>query len=126
MKKNLHYNDDALAHLEELKAKDPEGWKNYDIGLQTFKISVLLKQFREDSGLNQEQLADFIHITKQAVSKLENHGEDIRLSTLWKVANATGHKVAISIKRTGTVHPPASRHSRGRSRRVRHSRAQAA
>jgi len=98
MKKREQPRDDALAHLEELKSKDPGAWENYDIGLQAFKIAVLLKQFREEAGLNQEQLANILHTTKQAVNKLENHCEDIKLSTLKKVARATGHKIAISVR----------------------------
>lgn len=93
-----HHKDDALAHLEELKSKNPRAWKDYDLGLEAFKIAVLLKQLREDSGLNQEQLANRLHITKQAVSKFENHCEDIRLSTLQKVAEATGHSIALNVR----------------------------
>jgi DNA-binding XRE family transcriptional regulator len=111
MKNNSNHKDDALKHLEELKAKNPKIWRDYDIGLQAFKIAVLLKQLREESGLNQEQLANRLHITKQAVSKFENHCEDIRLSTLQKVANATGHSIALNVRvkpigKSGANWPP--------------------
>ena len=44
-------------YISNRKKTDPEFADNYDIGYQNFKIGVLLKQLRIESGLSQEQLA---------------------------------------------------------------------
>ena len=48
-------------------------------------------------NIGQAALANAIHTTKSAISRLENHAEDIRLSTLDKVANALGKTLKVSI-----------------------------
>ena len=43
---------------------------------------VILKNAREKAGLTQEQVALKLKTKKSAVSRIENHAEDIKLSTL--------------------------------------------
>jgi ribosome-binding protein aMBF1 (putative translation factor) len=66
-------------------------------GFEDFKIGAFLKEARESSGLTQEELANRIHTTKSVISRMENHSEDIKLSTLEKVAKALGKKIKIAI-----------------------------
>ncbi|MBF0266816.1 MAG: helix-turn-helix transcriptional regulator, partial [Gammaproteobacteria bacterium] len=56
------------------------------------------KQAREASGLTQEQVADKLSTKKSAISRIENHAEDIRLSTLEKFASVLGKRLELSIK----------------------------
>ena len=56
-----------------------------DEGYEQFKIGVVLKQARESAGLTQEELAQGLKTKKTAMSQIENHAEDIKLSTLEKV-----------------------------------------
>lgn len=58
---------------------------------------MLLRQAREDAGLTQEQLAEKIHTKKTAISRMENHANDIKLSTLQKVARALGKDLQVSL-----------------------------
>jgi len=55
--------------------------KNFDKGYEQFKIGILLKQARLEAGLTQEQVAIKLRTKKSAISRIENHAEDIRLST---------------------------------------------
>ncbi|MCP5052785.1 MAG: helix-turn-helix transcriptional regulator [bacterium] len=57
----------------------------------------MLKEARKRSGLTQEDVAQKINTTKSVVSRIENHAEDIRLSTLEKFVKALGRKLTISI-----------------------------
>ncbi len=57
----------------------------------------MLKQARETAGLTQEELALKLNIKKTAISRIENHAEDIKLSTLEKVAHALGKRLQIKI-----------------------------
>ena len=57
----------------------------------------MLRQAREAAGLTQEELARRLKTKKSAISRIENHAEDIKLSTLEKVAIALGKQLQISI-----------------------------
>jgi len=47
--------------------------------------------------LTQEEGAQKLETKKSAISRIENHAEDIRLSTLRKYARALGKKVSLEI-----------------------------
>lgn len=66
-------------------------------GYEDFKIGAFLKEAREEYGLTQSELAERIHTTKSVISRIENHSEDIKLSTIERVAKALGKKVKIAI-----------------------------
>lgn len=89
--------DDLDRYIDNRKKIDPEFAEGYNEGYERFKIGVMLREARESRGLTQEELANAINTTKSAISRLENHAEDIRLSTLNKVANALGKTLKVSI-----------------------------
>jgi len=88
---------DLQKYINKRKKADPEFALNYDQGLNDFKIGLLLTTAREKSGLTQEELARRIRTTKSAISRIENHSEDIKLSTLKKVAKALGKNISIKL-----------------------------
>jgi transcriptional regulator with XRE-family HTH domain len=57
----------------------------------------MLRQARESAGFTQEELAKKLKTKKSAISRIENHAEDIRLSTLEKVAQALGKTLKLSM-----------------------------
>ena len=59
-----------------------------DEGYAQFKIGATLRKVREAAGLSREELANRLKTKKTAISRIENHAEDIKLSTLEKVAAA--------------------------------------
>jgi HTH-type transcriptional regulator / antitoxin HipB len=61
------------------------------------KVGVLLRQAREQAGITQEDLARRTHTAKSAISRLENHAEDVRLSTIERVAHALGKSLVIQL-----------------------------
>ncbi len=88
---------DLKKYVSSRKADDPEFSEGYDEGYQAFKIGALLRQARENSGLTQEEIAERLNTKKSAISRIENHAEDIKLSTLEKFASALGLKIEVSI-----------------------------
>lgn len=88
---------DLRKYISARKKKDKKFAKGFDTGYEEFKLSVMLKHLREDAGLTQEELARKLHTKKTAISRIENHAEDIRLSTLEKYAEALGKHLAIQI-----------------------------
>jgi DNA-binding XRE family transcriptional regulator len=89
---------DIEKYIKRRKAKDPEFAEGFDSGYRDFEIGVLLRQAREEAGLTQEELAAKIHTKKTAISRLENHAEDIKLSTLRKVAHALGKDLEVHMR----------------------------
>lgn len=88
---------DLKAYISKRRAKDQAFDEGFDDGYKAFKIGALLKQAREDSGLTQAEMAERLHTQKSAISRIENHAEDIRLSTLEKFASALGRSLEVSI-----------------------------
>ncbi len=88
---------DLGKYISERKIKDHEFAEGFDVGYQNFKIGVILRQIRQQAGLTQEELAQQIKTKKSAISRIENHAQDIRLSTLEKYAKALGKTLRIKI-----------------------------
>lgn len=88
---------DLQKYIKKRKARDPEFAKGFDTGYEQFKIGVLLKQAREEAGLTQEELAVRLETQKSAISRIENHAEDIKLSTLEKFAHALGKHLRLEV-----------------------------
>ena len=85
-------------YIAQRKKMNPDFAEGFEEGYREFEIGVLLRQAREDAGMTQEQLAALIRTKKTAISRLENHAEDIKLSTLNKVAKALGKQLEVSLK----------------------------
>ena len=89
--------DDLERYIEARKARDPGFTDGFEIGYEQFKIGVILRAAREDAGLTQDDLAEKLNTKKSAISRIENHAEDIRLSTLEKFAEAIGKRLTLKI-----------------------------
>jgi len=85
------------TYVAKRKSSDPAFAKGYESGYEEFKIGVMLKVAREESGLTQEQLAKKLNTKKTAISRIENHAEDIKLSTLEKFAQALGKSLRVEV-----------------------------
>lgn len=86
---------DLERYINERKKRSKKFAAGFDEGYEQFKIGVMLRQARETAGLNQEELAHRLHTKKTAISRIENHAEDIKLSTLERVASALGQRLEI-------------------------------
>lgn len=86
---------DLRAYVKKRKARSPAFAENYEAGYEDLKIGIQLSQLRKKEGMTQETLAKKLHTKKSAISRLERHGDDVRLSTLVKIASALGRKVRI-------------------------------
>jgi HTH-type transcriptional regulator/antitoxin HipB len=88
---------DLKQYIKKRKEKDRQFAKDYDKGYEQFKVGVMLKQARESAGLTQEELARRLNTKKTAISRIENHAEDIRLSTLVNYAQALGKSLKLEV-----------------------------
>jgi len=88
---------DLEKYISERKKRDKKFSGGFEEGYEQFKIGVMLRQARQAAGLTQEELALQLKTKKTAISRIENHAEDIKLSTLERVAAALGKRLQISI-----------------------------
>ncbi len=88
---------DLNDYISQRKEKDPDFAKDLDIGYEEFKIGMMIKEMRLKSGMTQEQLAEKLDTKKSVISRMENHSEDIRLSTLQKVAAVFGKQLKVAM-----------------------------
>ena len=97
--------DDLDRSIARAALRNPEFADLYDRGYQAFHIGARLKLAREDAGLTQAQVAERLRTHKSAISRMENHAEDIRLSTLQRYAQAVGCilKLELMPQSEGTV-----------------------
>lgn len=89
---------DLKTYISKRRQADPSFNEGFDEGYKAFKIGALLRQARLESGLTQEEMARRLQTQKSAISRIENHAEDIRLSTLEKFASVLGRRLEISVR----------------------------
>jgi len=57
----------------------------------------MIRKARESGNISQEELAIRLSTKRTAISRIENHAEDIKLSTLDRVAKALGKELRVKI-----------------------------
>lgn len=88
---------DVTRYVQKRKENDLEFAQNYEAGFADFKIGVILRQARESAGLTQEEMARRLKTQKSSISRIENHADDVRLSTLRRYADAVGAHLQIRL-----------------------------
>jgi DNA-binding XRE family transcriptional regulator len=88
---------DLKKYIEKRKATNPEFAEGFEEGYENFRIGVMLKQVRLEAGLTQDEVASAIGTRKTAISRLENHIQDVKLSTVEKYVKALGKRIEIKI-----------------------------
>lgn len=78
--------------------KGMERRDNLEREAESFRIGLLLKNARESRNMTQEQLGQMIDKKRTYISRVENNGSNITLSTLFEIVEkGLGGKVHISI-----------------------------
>lgn len=88
---------DLQKYVNKRKRADLEFAEGFEVGYAHFKVGVVLRQTREHIGLTQEQVASKLKINKSAIARIENHAEDMRLSTLARYAKALGKRLHVEL-----------------------------
>lgn len=88
---------DLDDYISQRKKKDSDFAKDFESGYEEFKIGMMIKEMRLKNGMTQEQLAEKLDTKKSVISRMENHSEDVRLSTLRKVASVFGKQLRIAM-----------------------------
>ncbi len=88
---------DVERYIERRKKRSGKFEDHFEAGYESFEFSVMLREAREKAGITQETVAKILHTKKSAISRIENHAEDIRLSTLGRYAKALGKKLKVRL-----------------------------
>jgi DNA-binding XRE family transcriptional regulator len=88
---------DLQQYIAKRKEADSAFAEGFDGGYEDFKIGEMLKMARKEAGLTQEEIAKAMHTQKSAISRIENHAQDIRLSTLQAFARIMGKELRIQL-----------------------------
>jgi transcriptional regulator with XRE-family HTH domain len=83
--------------ITDRKAKNPKRWAKFEDKYRAYAVGMLLAEYREQAGVSLTELAKLAGMHKTALSRLENHGEDVRFSTLARYVEATGKPMLFKI-----------------------------
>ena len=79
--------------------KGTERRDNLEREAESFKIGLMLKKARESKNMTQEELGQIIDKKRTYISRIENNGSNMTLSTLFDIVErGLGGKVNISIE----------------------------
>ena len=88
---------DLERYVKKRKRVNPKFAEGFEVGYSNFKVGVLLRRAREKAGMTQDDVAARLKTKKSAISRIENHADDIRLSTIQKYAKALGKNLRAEI-----------------------------
>lgn len=88
---------DVKSYIQKRAKRDREFADNFEAGYADFKIGVVLRRAREEAGLTQDEVARRLRTKKSAISRIENHANDVRLSTIRRYADAVGANLQIRL-----------------------------
>lgn len=89
---------DVDKYIKKMETKSPGFTSKVQQELENLKIGEEIRNLRVSKGMTQAELAEKLSTTKSAISRLENHSESVRLSTLEKVAEIFNKKVHVSFQ----------------------------
>lgn len=88
---------DLQKYISQRKKTDPDFAQDFDRGFALLKFGEMLKEARINAGLTQDELASLLATHKSAISRIENHSDDVKLSTLERFASALGKTLEIRL-----------------------------
>jgi len=88
---------DVKRYIEKRAKRDKAFADGLETGYAVFRIGVILRQARETAGMTQEEVAKRLKTKKSVISRIENHADDVRLSTIRRYAEAVGATLQIKL-----------------------------
>lgn len=87
-----------MATLKELMAQQSaESQERIAAKVEVMRRIVALKQLREELNVSQTELANAMGVKQPTVAKIEQPGNDPRLSTLKRYVSALGGELSIDV-----------------------------
>lgn len=86
-----------MAKVKKTKSAGKKAKKGGGSTAGGTRVGEMLRKARESTGISQEELAHRLKTKRTAISRIENHADDIKLSTLERVAKALGKDLKVKI-----------------------------
>lgn len=87
-----------LKEYLENKYDSQDKMNSFNEEYEEFRLGLFLKEERKKLKMTQEEVAKKMGTKKEAISRLENHIENIKIETLIKYASALGKRVSITLE----------------------------
>src|ERR1035437_7751314 len=81
----------------EIRDNSPAFRAEVAVETRAVRVAVALVRLREEMGLTQQQLAERMAVSQEAVSQLEN-ARDVRLSSVTRYVVALGGEVQLAVR----------------------------
>lgn len=78
-------------------AEDPGFDADVQVQVEELRLQAKLHEARKAAGLTQKQVAERMSVNRSFVSRLENHPQDMKLSTFQRYARAVGMHAEIGL-----------------------------
>lgn len=85
------------SYVKKRKKKSSVFAGNYEKGFLHFKIGAILRQARQKAGLTQAEIAEILEISSSRVSRIENHAEDLDISSLARYVQNWSNKLQMQL-----------------------------
>jgi DNA-binding XRE family transcriptional regulator len=86
--------DMITEHFGEVGTPEREA---FELSCDTFILGEKLKEERLRAGITQQELAERIGTKKSFISRVENGHADVQISTLARIFQGLGRRVAINL-----------------------------
>ena len=96
--KNPFVSGDALADVEARMRADPVLAAKIHARRRQIVVAAMVRDFRKSKGLPQEQLAGLVGTKQASIARLESGRVEPSLGLLWKIAEATGQRLAMGFE----------------------------
>jgi HTH-type transcriptional regulator / antitoxin HipB len=83
--------------MPQAKKTKASARKRPRVKTQDLNVGEMMRSARESAAVSQEELALRLNTKRTAISRIENHAEDIKLSTLSRMAAALGKTLKVKI-----------------------------
>jgi len=88
---------DVKRYIKKRAKRNKDFAEGLETGYAIFCVGVVLRQARGKTGLTQEEVERRLNTKKSVISRIENHADDVRLSTIRKYADAVGASLQIKL-----------------------------
>ena len=75
-----------------------EAREKFEYELKLDIIGQIIRDGRKRQNLTQEQLGEMVGVKKAQISKLENNTKNFRIDTIFKVLDALGAKLTLTVE----------------------------
>lgn len=83
---------------EHIGTEGTDARDQFEYELKLDVIGQIIREARKEKNLTQAQLGELVGVKKSQISKLENNTKNFRIDTIFKVLDALGAKLKLTVE----------------------------